>query len=132
MQRHHSVLVLDDVLRCSQRLAVLFCNCDARVSLPQRLAPFTHEAQAWIWERQNPPPSHCSSAGYLLGFVGMDQGLGSAMHTATVHLAVAMQHNRIFLWAPDTSKTPIAEERMWWRETVDAHHRPMNDNVRHA
>ena len=98
----------------------------------QRVPPFTHEVQAWIWQRQNPPPSQCSSASYLLGFVAADQGLGSAMHTATIHLAVAMQHNRIFLWAPDTSETPIAEERMWWRETVDAKHQFQNNNVRCA
>ena len=53
------------------------------------------------------------------------------MHTATIHLARAMQHNRIFLWAPNTIRTPIPEDRKWWQQV----HPPTlgyNSNVRSA
>lgn len=32
----------------------------------QRMPPFTREAQAWIWHRQNPPRENCSTSKYLL------------------------------------------------------------------
>ena len=35
----------------------------------QRMPPFTMEAQRWIWERQNPPPSRCREQTFLLGYV---------------------------------------------------------------
>ncbi len=58
------------------------------------------------------------------------QGLGSAMHLATVHLATAMQHDRVFLWAPSTNRMPIPEDRKWWRPFIDPHLQHMNENVR--
>ena len=33
----------------------------------QNVPPFTHEAQRWIWERQNPDPGNCSAQQYYLG-----------------------------------------------------------------
>ncbi len=33
------------------------------------MPPFTMEAQRWIWERQNPPPSRCREQKFLLGYV---------------------------------------------------------------
>jgi hypothetical protein len=60
----------------------------------------------------------------------ISQGLGSALHVATIHLATAMQHDRIFLWAPNTKRTPIPEDRNWWRPFVQADAQWLNDNVR--
>ena len=31
------------------------------------MPPFTHEAQRWIWDRQNPDPQNCSTHKYYLG-----------------------------------------------------------------
>ena len=39
--------------------------------------------------------------------VRSEQGSGSALHTATIHLAVTLQHGRVFLWRPN--KEPIPE-----------------------
>ena len=52
------------------------------------------------------------------------------MHLATIYLATAMQHNRIFLWAPNTNRTPILEERKWWRPFIAAHLQHFNEIVR--
>jgi hypothetical protein len=41
----------------------------------QRLPPFTHEVQQWIWERQNPPLDKCAAQQYLLGFLITNQVL---------------------------------------------------------
>jgi len=46
----------------------------------QRVPPFTHKVQTWIWERQNPPAGHCAEQQYLLGFVGTDQVLSHYSH----------------------------------------------------
>ena len=62
--------------------------------------------------------------------VTLTQGLGSSMHLATVHLATAMQHDRVFLWAPNTNRTPILEDRKWWRPFIDPHLQHYNEIVR--
>ena len=36
-------------------------------ALLQNVPPFTHEAQRWIWDRQNPDPRNCSRQKYYLG-----------------------------------------------------------------
>ena len=58
------------------------------------------------------------------------QGIGSAMHVATIHLATAMQHGRIFLWAPSTVETPIPEDRQWWQLVLNPRYQHKNDKVR--
>ena len=40
-----------------------------RRAAPQRMPPFTMEAQRWIWGRQNPPPGRCKEQKFLLGYV---------------------------------------------------------------
>ncbi len=60
---------------------------------------------------------------------GRAQGFGSVLHTATIHLGVAMQHGRVFLWLPARDR-PIAEDRQWWKEHVHANDARLNDMVR--
>lgn len=66
----------------------------------QRMPPFTLEAQRWIWDRQNPDPSSCSSQKYLMGIGGERQGLGSSLHVAAALLGNALQFDHIFMWLP--------------------------------
>ena len=54
---------------------------------------------------------------------GRLQGFGSFLHTATIHLAVAMQHGRLFLWLPVRAR-PVPEDRQWWTGSR------LNDHVR--
>ena len=56
------------------------------------------------------------------------QGFGSVLHTATIHLAVAMQHGRLFLWLP-TRHRPVPEDRQWWKEHVHVNDARLNDMV---
>ena len=53
-----------------------------RISVPsaQRVPPFTHEVQTWIWERQNPPARQCAEQQFLLGFAGTDEVLRPCLH----------------------------------------------------
>lgn len=51
------------------------------------------------------------------------------LHTATIHLAVALQHGRLFLWLPARDR-PLPEDRQWWKEHVHANDARLNDMVR--
>ena len=51
--------------------------------------------------------------------MSLRQGIGSTMHLATIHLATAMQYDRILLWAPNMTRTPIPEDSKWWERFSD-------------
>lgn len=65
-----------------------------------KLARWTRDAQEIISRHQN--PSSCSNARFLVS--NFNSGLGSMIHVATYHLALAMAHNRVLLFDPSWGK----------------------------
>lgn len=66
---------------------------------PAHLAPATHDVQRLLMRHQFRPAADCAAAAYLVGGVS-GSGLGSQLHVATFHLALALHTNRIFMWHP--------------------------------
>ena len=82
-----------------------------------RLAPLTHEAAKFLWERQN--PDDCAGAQYLvsLGHV-KGNGIGSLMHVTGYHFAVAIEEGRVFLFGENsgvewTDASTCGKARNW-------------------
>ncbi len=73
MQSHAPTLPGTDCSSCKAATALLVDATGAQneeatlVWRAQNVPPFTHEAQRWIWDRQNPHPSNCSRQKYYLG-----------------------------------------------------------------
>lgn len=66
---------------------------------PDRLAPLTHQAQRMLYKHQF--PQVCEGRKYLVSSGNEElAGLGSHVHIATVHMAIALIQNRIFIWEP--------------------------------
>jgi hypothetical protein len=66
---------------------------------PERLAPLTHQAQRMLIKHQF--PQQCEGKKYLVSSGNEElAGLGSHIHIATVHMAIALIQNRIFIWEP--------------------------------
>jgi hypothetical protein len=64
-----------------------------------RLAPLTHQAQRMLYRHQF--PQTCEGRKYLVSSGNEElAGLGSHIHIATVHMAIAYIQNRIFIWEP--------------------------------
>jgi hypothetical protein len=66
---------------------------------PERLAPLTHEAQRMLYAHQF--PQVCKGRKYFVSSGNEElAGLGSHIHIASVHMAIAFFQNRIFIWEP--------------------------------
>lgn len=66
---------------------------------PGKLALLTLEVQKWIFEKLHPPLHLCNQSKYMI--IGTHQaGLGSIMHVATYHMALALEHGYQIVWHP--------------------------------
>ena len=64
---------------------------------PDRLAPLTHEVQRMLYRHQF--PSSCEGKTFVISSGNEElAGLGSHIHIATVHMAIAWTQGRIFIW----------------------------------
>ena len=73
------------------------------------LAPFTQEVQDHIYTKQH--PMSCENKKFLISN-GNDSlaGLGSQIHVSGIHLGIALETDRIFLWSLDAGKLYIDDE----------------------
>ena len=66
---------------------------------PERLGPLTHQAQRMLIAHQF--PTTCAGKKYFVSSGNEElAGLGSHIHIATVHMSIAFEQDRIFLWEP--------------------------------
>lgn len=66
----------------------------------EHLAPFTEEVQTYLYNHQH--PINCENKRFLISHGnGIEAGLGSHLHISGMHLALAIELDRIFIWSPD-------------------------------
>ena len=72
-------------------------------ALPSSLAPLTARVQRFIFEAQHPPS--CEGRRFIVSRANEHPttGLGSHIHVATVHLAVALKIGAVMVWSEDAA-----------------------------
>jgi hypothetical protein len=76
---------------------------------PEALAPLTGKTQEYLYKHQH--PISCDNQRYLISKGSdYDAGLGSHVHTSGMHFALAIEFDRIFLWAHDVAQLYTDEE----------------------
>jgi hypothetical protein len=74
------------------------------------LAPLTEEAQTFLYKHQFPADG-CAGKKFLISY-GNDAsaGMGSHLHISGMHLGLAIELGRIFVWGPDVGMAYTDEE----------------------
>jgi hypothetical protein len=67
------------------------------------IAPLTKEAQEFLVLKQF--PTVCRDQGFAISRGNGINGIGSQLHVATLHLSIALEQNRIFLWGDEAGRS---------------------------